>query len=234
MRRRLIFANVIALFVLVAALVGTERPATARAIEEIREQIQYVERILPDARHNYLVALAVNSYVVGHVSATAYGYLHEIADRPLPTGPDMAALAEAALRTGAGICGQAAAVAMTLYDALGVESRLLQIYYVLPDGTTAGHTTTEVFYGGAWHWFDPTWGIFYRDDKVDSLVEVLEMTPAHRKAAYVGDDSKLWTQVVRISGVIGTGLEFLNYPRLKVESAGRLLYERGVEELGVH
>lgn len=217
---RLFLACLVGLMGLDLGLYATSPSPTARAIEDVRHRVEYVQLILPEADPAYLIALAVNSYVVGHVSAPAYGYLRVIEGSPVPGSTD------SILRTGAGICGEASTTAISLYSALGVETRRLVAWYDLPDGTTAGHTTVEVRYADTWHWFDPTWGVFYEGEGVHSFLEVIEMTPEARAAAYVGNDSLLWMRAVRASGVLDGPLAFLGFPSVRVEIEGQVIYER--------
>jgi hypothetical protein len=229
LRRGLIAANLAAAGVLwVVALPMLGPTAVDRAVDDVERRVAYVNRAVPGQSVAYLQALAVNSYVVGHVSAPAYGYLKEFTDGQLPSGDDNAEIAEAALEAGAGICGQAAATAMTLYQALGLPARQLIVSY--PGN---GHTTVEVQYDGAWHWFDPTFGYFYRapdaaPSDVASLVDVLGMSGQERERSYVGNDSLLWAQMVRAAGTgAGAGLDVVELPDLRVELVdGTVIYER--------
>ena len=220
MLHRLFLACLAGLLGLNIGIYATTEPETARAIQDVRNRVEYVETILPQAMPEYLVALAVNSYVVGHVSAPAYGYLSESDRGSLLRSTD------GILRAGAGICGEAATVAIALYAALGVESRRVVVWYDLPDGTAAGHTTTEVRYGDAWHWFDPTWGVFYEGEGVYALVDVIQMSANVRANFYVGNDSRLWMRAVRASGVLDGPLAFLGFPSVRVEVEGQVIYER--------
>lgn len=215
LRRRLILTNLAGLVLVGPLLVANfdERvwpvlnwyPALDSAEQRIRENLQYVERVTDETPREYLVTLAVTSYVVGHVSAARYGFLNTIVGRP-PTGTNRAEVAERALASGSGICGHAAAAAMELFARLGVTAR--QLYTFDSDG---GHVTVETWYDGAWHWFDPTFGYFYRQPDVPkpavlSLVDVLQLPDPN--AVRVASDSRLWAQVTMAEGAeIGNGLD---------------------------
>src|SRR5690349_24658328 len=108
----------VVLGVSIAALVGVLHLAVAHArrpspqtsalsiaVRVISDRVAFAEHTLAVTHRRvpraYVVSLATMSYVVGHVSATQSGYLHEVAHQPLPTD------AEQSLQTGAGICGTA-------------------------------------------------------------------------------------------------------------------------------
>ena len=78
--------------------------------------------------------------------------LHERDARyhPLPT-------AESALATGSGICGNAALTFAAIVKRFNVLVGSVQFYYA--DGIN-NHIADEAYYGGAWHYYDPTWGAF--------------------------------------------------------------------------
>jgi hypothetical protein len=206
--------------------------ALSVAITDVSHRALYAERTLAVAHTHpprpYVVALAAMSYVVGHVSAPQYGYLHEIAHQPLPTD------AQESLQTQAGICGNATAAMLAILNRLHVEARRVNIFYSTPHAPINGHTTLEVRYDGAWHWFDPTWGTIYIRPKtpqwdVLSLVDVLRLPPAEQRSNRIGDDSRLWARVVTTAGRslgIETGMLFVTLPHLRVEVAGRTVYRR--------
>ena len=222
MRRRLVVANLVALAVLVATVAarlppGT--PATNAAVEQVRREVEYITRTT-DLPREYVTALAVNSYVVGHVSRMTYGYLEGIgAEVP---GGEPAEIAEEALTSGAGLCGAATQTALALYARLGVEARSIQAFYE-HERSAGGHITTEVFYDGAWHWFDPMWGSFFRDDDhVLSLAEVVRSSPERQAATLVYVESLPFVQVT------GLGPEFVAYSPLHIVLDGRIVYRRDV------
>jgi hypothetical protein len=181
----------------------------------------YVMGVAPGTPYEYLAGLSVTSYVVGRVSAPAYGYLAEHLKRPLSPHAD----ADQVLRAEAGICGEASTVAQAMYAELGIGSRRVVITY--PGG---GHTTVEILFADAWHWFDPTFGYFFRSPEgvVYSVSEVLQLSPTEREASKVGNDSLLWSVISRQLGASAlNGLDLVDLPSLRVElESGELLYER--------
>jgi hypothetical protein len=207
---------------------GTEvSEATTRVIQEY----QYVMPKLQGQNTAYPIALGAMNYVVGHVSAPNYGYYNEIAQNP--TNSDI----EDLLDRQAGICGSAQIAYEAIMNALGLKTRKLSVWY---DG--GGHATIEVWYndgsGADWHWFDPTWGFFFRKpgDRPDatlSLKEAMELSPSDREAYKVENESLLWTQVIEYLGknnswARGTGYWFMEYDHVKAEvvGTGEIVYQR--------
>jgi hypothetical protein len=220
-----------------AAFAGGPRPAAqtsalSNAVREVSDRVRYSEVTLAEAHkrlpHAYVVSLAAMSYVVGHVSAPQYGYLHEIAHRALPKD------AEDSLETQAGICGNAQMAMIAILNRLHVEARAVSVSYPTPHAPRNGHATVEVRYGGTWHWFDPTWGTIYVRPKapqwnVLSLVDVLNLSPGRRRAARIGDDARFWARIVTAAGHsagVETGMLFLERPHLRVEIADKTVYRR--------
>jgi len=221
----LLVANLVGWSVL--ALIGWSRlppatPATDAAVARVQQEVAYSQTIAPDLPREYVVALAVNSYVVGHVSAPVHGY-RNIHGRSAPTYP-VPMVVEDAFLVGSGICGAATLTALALYERLDVRARPITLWYTDLEGRKVGHVTTEVFYGDAWHWFDPTWGAFYRDATVYSLLEVVQMNPAERSRTLVQNDSLLWAQVTDHVG--DDPMAFTGYSPLRVELDGRVIYRR--------
>jgi hypothetical protein len=233
-RRTLTAATIAATLTLAApAAANAPGPQVAAATTRIIHEYQYVIPKLPGQNTSYPIALSVMNYTVGHVSAPNYGYLNEIAHNP--TGSDV----EDILQRQAGICGSAQLVFAAIAQQVGLVSRKLYIYYPLDNGQTGGHATNEVWYddghGAAWHWFDATWGIFYREptagqDDVLSLTQVLNLDPAGRDRDKNQDRTLLWTQVVEAMGKTaagGTGYWFLESPHLTVKTdTGQVIYQR--------
>lgn len=196
LRHRLIVANIAGL-ALIGWGVWTQRPpsypATDAAIAHVRAELAVAERREPDRDPAELAALTVTAYVVGHLSAQVHDARIAAGDDP-PTWPQ-AAVVEDALRAGSGYCGAATLAALALYAALGVEARAVEAWYE-EDGLPIGHVTTEVRYGGAWHWYDPTWGAFYRDGgRVLSLLEAVTLPPDRLAGALVANDTMLRAQL---------------------------------------
>ena len=188
-----------------AQLISAPSPL-AQAVEQVRREVAYGERTLAvagaPAQRDALVAHAAMTYVVGHVSAPAYGYMNELLGaRPVPT-------ADGALGAGAGICGHAALTFAAIVKRLGLPVRSIQFYY-----GTNNHIAAEVFYDGGWHYFDPTYGAYYgTPDGVLSVDEARSDpgAPLHQNTTL------LWWTVGMMAGYTGL-LEFAVDPATRVE-----------------
>ncbi|MFL5926228.1 MAG: transglutaminase domain-containing protein [Gaiellaceae bacterium] len=209
---------------------------TRAAVTQIRREIDYIEAtVLRTAGRayprGYLEALATMSYVVGHVSAPAYGYMAS-RDEPLPgfLGPP---LVESTLSKGAGVCGHASQTMLALLAHLGVRGRLSLIYFSTPTAAQNSHAAVEVFYNSRWHLFDPTWGRFYRRPKskpwqILSAHAVLAMSPEERAVSAVYHQTLLWTQVVSQSRSVSveTGFAVFDLPHVRLDVDGKTVYSR--------
>ena len=218
---------------------ATSRTASAQdeliwqGVQRVHQECQYVIPSLWGLNTGYPYALALMNYVNGLVSAPNYGYLATNGHAP-ESDPNEILAAQA------GLCEQAQLVYLAIASRLGLPARPIYIWYPeeFPEYTgpgVPGHATVEVSYGGAWHWFDPTWGMFYRDlyardDDVDSLIDVLGMDSDLRDIMRFQNSSLLWAQVVRSLGPAAaraTGQSFMDFPQLRVESPyGVVIYRR--------
>jgi hypothetical protein len=131
----------------------------ALAQEQVRREVGWAEYEYKANGTPYsdgrLVALSAMNYVVGHVSTGAYGYL-EVFGGALPTSNS-----DSILEAQAGICGHAALTFAAILKHFGYSVRSVQFYYTTPDASPDSHIADEVFYDGAWHFFDPTFGLYW-------------------------------------------------------------------------
>jgi hypothetical protein len=129
------------------------------AVQQVSREVAYAEKYAGGVpySHGRLVAQAAMDYVVEHVSPTAYGYL-EIFGGQLP-GPTP----DAVLGAQAGLCGDAALAFAAIVKQLGLGARSVQFYYDDPGNVPDSHIAVEVSYDGGWHYYDPTFGVFYTD-----------------------------------------------------------------------
>lgn len=129
------------------------------AVEQVRREVAYQEHggLLPYS-HGRLVAQAALDYVVGHVSASAYGWA-EVFGGALP----VPATADNVLGLQAGICGHAALTFAAIVKQFGLPVRSVQFWYTdpAPLSTPDSHIADEVFYDGGWHFFDATFGNYW-------------------------------------------------------------------------
>jgi hypothetical protein len=168
----------------------TPRNPVANAVEQIRQEVAFAEATLSGRGYsrNALIAHAAMDYVEGHVSAPAYGYMSTILNvRPDPT-------AHSVLTHEAGICGHAALTLAAILSNFGLPVRSVQFYY-----GPNGHIANEVFYDGAWHYYDPTWGSYYRDgNRVLSITEARTHPNPLSLLKYHG--SQFWYTVAEMAG----------------------------------
>jgi hypothetical protein len=201
-------------------------------VTRVLREGQFANNYLTGQDMAFAYAVATMNFVGGMVSAPHHGYLRLIGQA---AGGDP----EEILAKQAGICQHAMFVYLAIAEKIGLPARAVAVWYPeeFPEYRGAGvpgHATVEVYYDYRWHWFDPTWGTFYRrpgdrPDAVLSLQEVLALTPEEREEYQVTSGSLLWRQVVE--AVPGseryTGLAFLDFSRLRVESPyGTVLYQR--------
>lgn len=135
----------------------------AVAEEQVQREVVYQEKknALPfsDGR---LISQAAMDYVVGHVTVSAYGYL-QLYGLPLPSSDP-----NSILSVEAGICGHAAATFAAIVKHFGYPVRSAQFWYTQPNGPAgpaapSTHIADEVYYDGGWHFFDPTFGVYWTD-----------------------------------------------------------------------
>ena len=141
---------------------------------------QHVQGDMPQYSRGQLLSEAAMDYVAGHVSDTAYGYLAAFIGKkkvPPPTP-------NSALGTQAGICTGAAVTLGTIVHHFGFTVRSVNFYYddPAPANTPDGHVAVEVRYEGGWHFFDPTYGLFWSDASghVLSVSDVRAPEEGHR------------------------------------------------------
>lgn len=180
----------------------------AVAVEQVRREVAYAEKYgggVPYS-HGRLVAQAAMDYVVEHVSPTAYGYL-EIFGGQLPgSSPD------AALGAQAGLCGNAALVFAAIVKRLGLEARSVQFYYDDPGNVADSHIAVEVSYDGGWHYFDPTYAVFW----TDALANVLSITDVRAGSGTQQKDALGFTNLVE-NTLYGDDTWFVTDPATVVE-----------------
>jgi transglutaminase-like putative cysteine protease len=170
-----------------AQIAATPTPL-AVAVEQVRREVAFAEQYGGGApyAHGRLVAQAAMDYVVEHVSSTAYGYL-EIFGEPLP-----ASTPDAVLGSQAGICGHAALAYAAIVKRLGLPAQSAQFYYDDPGNVPDSHIAVEVLYDGGWHYYDPTFGVFF----TDATGNVMSITDARAGGATKHKDEVSFTNLV--------------------------------------
>jgi transglutaminase-like putative cysteine protease len=186
--------------------------ALTAAVEHVRREVVHSEYVLAEAsvpyQHEAIVARAAMTYVVGHVSAPAYGYMNKtLGTRPLPT-------AESVLGAGSGICGHAALTFAAIIKRFKIPVRSVQFYYA--DGVN-NHIAAEVFYDGVWHYYDPTWGALYADAR--GRVLSIDEARAHPEpdSLLQQDGTLLWRWILSLAGVAPLGGETDPSTRVEID-----------------
>lgn len=131
------------------------------ALTQVGREVAYVDGGVPQYSKDQLISEAAMDYVAGHVSDTAYGYIELFQGKkkvPPPTP-------NSSLGTQAGICTGAAVTFGTIVHHFGLKVRSVNFYFDDPPPSNApdGHVAAEVWYDGGWHFFDPTYGLFWAD-----------------------------------------------------------------------
>jgi hypothetical protein len=131
------------------------------ALKQVSREYAYVKGGLSQYSRGQLISEAAMDYVAGHVSDTAYGYIETFdgTKKVPPPTPN------ASLGTQAGICTGAAVTFGTIVHHFGFTVRSVNFYYddLPPSNAPDGHVAVEVRYDGGWHFFDPTYGLFWSD-----------------------------------------------------------------------
>jgi hypothetical protein len=133
----------------------------AVAEQQVSREVKYVQGGIPQYSRGQLISEAAMDYVAGHVSDTAYGYIETFVGKKKVPPPSP----NSALGTQAGICTGAAETFGTILHHFGFTVRSVNFYYddPAPENTPDGHVAVEVRYDGGWHFFDPTYGLFWSD-----------------------------------------------------------------------
>ncbi len=94
---------------------------------------------------------------------------------------------------------------LAIVKQFGIRARPVEFYLrgSIP-AKNHSHICAEVFYNGGWHFFDVTWGTFYRrpDGKVDDLMSWTEIRQANdARNLAITNQSDLWYQQWRAAGL---------------------------------
>jgi hypothetical protein len=162
----------------------------AVAEEQVRREVAWAEYQFrfggpqyPDAE---VVALSAMNYVVGHVSTGSYGYtLHFGGAFPSSDPNDI-------LGMQSGICGHAALTFAAIVKHFGYQVRSVQYYFIAPNQTDDSHIADEVYYDGGWHYYDPTFGVYW----TDAGGNVLSITDVRANGGTEHKDLASFTNVV--------------------------------------
>ena len=158
------------------------------AFEQVQREVAWAtgSSSLP---HGELVAMSALDYAYSHVSVGAYGYLEAAGSAYWQGIQDPNFI----LSQQAGVCGQTMSVFAAIVEHFGYPVRSVQFVYTDRDGTpNAQHIAGEVYYDGAWHFFDPTFATFWKD----STGNVLSITDARNGGGTQGKDSLTFTNLI--------------------------------------
>jgi hypothetical protein len=179
----------------------------ARAVVEIRRRVEFAKGWIwggfPD--QSFLVCVAAMNHVVWSVNPFAWA--SRVANgEPLPSAD-----AESALERQAGLCGHAAITYAAIVSAFELPVRPVQFYWRSSFGDRS-HIACEVFYADAWHFFDPTWGVFYEQG---GIVLGIESVRAGAACTLRRDETLLYALI----GDSWADLDCLTDPTTRVEVA---------------
>ena len=97
----------------------------------------------------------------------------------------------------AGICGDAALTFAAIGMRFGLDVRSVQFYYG-PDGSW-NHIADEISYDGGWHYFDPTFGVYY--ESAGNVLAIADARAAADPGSLLQQDGTLfWSTVVDQAG----------------------------------
>jgi Transglutaminase-like superfamily len=191
-----------------AQLASIPTPLTV-AIQQVQHEVTWAKG---GSRYSVdeLTALSALNYVVGHVSVGEYGYL-EIEGLPLP-----AHTPNAVLGAQAGICGETSLAFAAIMQHLGYQARRITFYWTLANGTPDGHTAVEVYYGGSWHYFDPTFGQYW----TDANGNIMSITDARNGGGTRHKDDVAFTNLIEDPWFAGDDTSFETDPSTTVVVGG--------------
>jgi hypothetical protein len=164
-------------------------------IERMNEEINFSQYIIENTEqqdsvsHEYLVAIDALNIAGFFVSAPLYGYKVIFTDEKIRISTF-----ENVIRHQAGICNTSYQFFVTLVDKFNIEYRSVQFYL-----GTDNHIAAEIWYNGKWHYFDPTWGIYFLKDNDVLSVEEIQALPDFMDYVVI-NETLLWSRVVQTFG----------------------------------
>jgi hypothetical protein len=173
-------------------------PHLDRTVELIRSQVGWFGEKPTSYSLEFLYTVATMNYVQSRVSPLEYSRLVQNQQK-LPVKP------EGYLSTGAGICGGQVMTAREILDRLEIRNRPVEFYLqgAVP-AKNQSHIGVEVFYADEWHFFDITWGTFFRHDGVraDDVLPISALLKTKNVVALaVTNSSDLWYQQWTAAGL---------------------------------
>jgi hypothetical protein len=175
---------------------------SAVAFQQVHREVNWAQAAAGPQSAGALTSLSAMNYVVGHVSAGAYGYL-ELNGLPLPNSN-----LDVILGVQAGICGHAAIVFAKIMENFGYPVQSVQFYWTLPDGTAEDHIAVEVYFDAGWHYFDPTYGLYW----TNSSGNVLSITDERTNGGTEHKDDISFTNLIESTWFGGDDTAFETDP----------------------
>jgi hypothetical protein len=189
------------------------------ALKQVRREYAYVKGGIPQYSKGQLISEAAMDYVAGHVSDTAYGYIAAFVGKKKVPSPKP----NSALGTQAGICTGAAVTFGTIVHHFGFKVRSVNFYYddPAPGDTPDGHIAVEVRYDGGWHFFDPTFGLFWSD----ASGHVLPVSAVRAGLGSIQKDVAAFTNVFE-DAVFGNDAWFITDPSTTLRYGAKSVVDR--------
>jgi Transglutaminase-like superfamily len=93
---------------------------------------------------------------------------YELAPATISNRRDRVVIAQETIQQRRGVCGERAYAMLYLLEQKSIPCRYVGIFGLSAFGVDcyASHATVEVFYDGAWHWYDPTYGVWFTKNGV--------------------------------------------------------------------
>jgi len=109
-----------------------------------------------------------------YVNASISGYRQKVVNELESFLEYEGDLAEKAWHFSAGYCGSKVYAMMEILNFLEIDTREIQFWHI--NNEPYSHVAIEVYYSNNWHYYDPTWGMFFRKEtNVLSLEEILSI-----------------------------------------------------------
>lgn len=134
----------------------------------------------------HLIALSAMQYTEFNVSPALYCVLQENDSEEI----QKRSLYEI-LYTQSGLCGDMSVVFANIIKEFDIKYRIIQFYY------SNTHVAVEIYYNGGWHYYDPTWGIYFlKDSKILSIEEIVSID--NRQEYIIHNETLLWNRVTNL------------------------------------
>lgn len=157
-------------------LAARRTTSLAAAVLQVRREVGWSKEYAPSSYSvGALTALAAMNYVATHVSSTTYAIVVP-PGLPLPTRRlhhHLDSNANAILGAQAGECGYHVIAFRAILKHLGYTVRDVSFAYQDPwTGAPGGHSSVEVYYDGGWHYFDPTYDVYWTNPTSGSVLSI--------------------------------------------------------------